>query len=105
MEAKRISLVAGTYTPACAQEMLGKLIKNELQFHRFQNFTALIRYEGNCKQATENIHNLCDAQDEVERLIAKAKAENLHLQLKTTLSLSLVEEPVTEQLQVAYPSL
>jgi len=105
METVRMSLVEGTYTPAHAQEMLSKLIKNELQFQRFQNFTSLIRYEGNCEQATENIYNLSRAQEELDRLVARAKAENLCLRLETNLRLSLVEQAVLEQEQVACPSL
>jgi hypothetical protein len=44
MEAKKISLIAGDYSPVQVQEVVAKLIKHELQFHRLQNFTSLIRF-------------------------------------------------------------
>jgi hypothetical protein len=105
MEAKKINLIAGSYTPQQAKEMLTKMIKEEQQFHQLQNFTSLIRYEGNCEQATENIHRLCRAQKEIDSLLALAKAENLHLKVETSLRLSLVEEHVHAKAEAACPSL
>ena len=105
METKKMSLLTGSYSPKQAQEILGKTIKSGLQFNRLENFTSLIRYEGNCEQATNNIHQLSRAQEEIDRLLAIAKAQNLYLHLETSLRVSLVEQPVAEQEQVAYPSL
>jgi TPP-dependent 2-oxoacid decarboxylase len=105
MEAKKLPLFHGSYSPTQAHEMLSKLIKHELQFHKFQNFTSLIRYEGNCEQATQNIHNLCRAEEEIDRIISKAKAQNLFVHLEASIRLALVEEPVVEREQVACPSL
>ena len=105
MEAKKISLIAGDYSPVQVQEVVAKLIKHELQFHRLQNFTSLIRFGSNCNQATANIQHLCRGQEEIDRLLEVAEAEGLHLHIEAELRLSLVEAPVEEQAAVACPSL
>jgi hypothetical protein len=105
MEMNKVNLLSGSYSPAQAHQMLSKMIKTELQFHRLENFTSLIRYEGNCEQATENIHHLCHAQEEIDRIVKKAREENRYVRLEASLRFSLVEEPIKIHEQVACPTL
>ena len=103
METQKFMLLSGSYAPSEARELLVKMIDAELQFHRLLNFTSLIRFEGTCAQATENIKALCQAREEVDRLVQAARDGNLRLQLKTQLQLALVEQEVEERRPVAVP--
>jgi len=101
----KINLVTGNYTYSNASEMLLKMIEHEQQFQNLQNFTSLIRYEGNCQQATENIHRLSRAKNEIKDLVDLARSYNLKLKIETSLHISLVEDTVPEKLDAFQTSL
>ncbi|GAA4343547.1 hypothetical protein [Flaviaesturariibacter amylovorans] len=103
MQPKDVPLLHGSYAPADAREILGAMIKAALQHQRLQDFQSLIRYDGNCAQASANIQKLCRAQEELDRFLEVAKTMQQHLSVRMSLQLDLTEAPVEERSLLAIP--
>jgi hypothetical protein len=92
MTKRTLHLTTGTYTPKQAEELLIKNLHNEMNFHKLQNFTSVIRFDEDSEQACNNHRLLQQREDLLKQLLAHAEESGMHLQIESKIHITLVED-------------
>ena len=86
---KKLKLVAGTFSPDDAQEILLNLFSTKINFHQLKNFSSQERFGKDDSLAQKRIPQLTKSIETVKQIIAKAKSANKKLIVVSEVNITL----------------
>ena len=86
-----IKLVAGTFSPQNATDVLFSLINDKIKFHQLQILSLKTGINADVYWSKQRIAILKDSKDKVENLILKARNEGYKLQVEGDITIKLIK--------------
>ncbi|HNY54644.1 MAG: hypothetical protein IPP60_14195 [Sphingobacteriales bacterium] len=76
-----LDLIAGTFTPNEAEEILLEMIKSKINFHNLKNFTSMVKYDEPDYLSKQRIKELSELREEVIHFTREARESNRNLKI------------------------
>ncbi len=91
MENKKIRLIDGVFEPNEALRVLSGVINSKINYHKLEDFSNHIRFDGAILNSKKRIDELQGAQEELLDLIEFAKNNNKKIAVKSEIIIQLLE--------------
>lgn len=85
---KTTKLINGLYTPDEAKEILLTMVDSKINFHKLKSLSSLVRCNQPNEESEGRINELKEAKSQLLELIQKAREENTHLRIESTVHIS-----------------
>ncbi len=89
-------LIAGTYTPREAQEILCKTIESKISFHEMKSFSSQIRFGHSDQRSETRLKELRAAKKVVLALIEEALATNSVIKIQAAVQIAFEPQQHTD---------
>lgn len=91
MNNKKIKLIDGIFEPTEAIKVLSGVINSKINFHKLEDFSNHIRFDGSLSNSKKRIDELNQSLQDFIALIAIAKNKNLKISIKSDIIIELVK--------------
>ncbi|RME99296.1 MAG: hypothetical protein D6772_07935 [Bacteroidetes bacterium] len=89
---RKLALIKGSFTPTEAEQVLGKLLQEKINFHKEERLQNWIReHNGNTQVIETRIAELRDEKQNLRRIIEEARKAGFHLEIKGDIEIRFVE--------------
>ena len=89
---EQVVLINGTFSDIEAKEILFNIIGTKIQFHSMKNFSAQERFGKDDAHSVKRIADLNHDFEKMKEIIDQAKANNLNLNIHSTIHISFSEK-------------
>jgi hypothetical protein len=87
-----LDLIAGTFTPNEAEEILVEMIKSKINFHNLKNFTSMVRNDEPDYNSKQRIQELVELREQIIGFTREARKTNRNLRIYSEISIQYEEE-------------
>lgn len=91
MKEKKVKLIDGTFESNEAIRVVSGVINSKINFHKLDDFSNHIRFEGSISNSKTRIEQLQQSQQELIDLIEYAKLNNKKIKIKSDIHIELLD--------------
>lgn len=89
---EQVTLIVGTFSEIDAKEILLNIISTKIHFHSMKNFSSQERFGKDDAHSVKRIADLNHDFEKMKEIIDQAKANNLNLNIHSTIHISFSEK-------------
>ena len=86
---QEFKLIEGVFQPDEAQKLLMEMINTKINFHNLDAFSNHIRFNTSISNSKARVNELNETAEKLKFLIEYAKENNLELEIKSNISITL----------------